>query len=72
MGNSSSKIIVIEQKINWREVTRLASKKYGRQLSIPYCYNIYAGYRQSAKLLEIITDIIETAKKSMETENLTK
>lgn len=54
------------KKLSWPAIAAQATKLYGKQISAQYAYDVYRGQHKSAKLLEIITKIIQDDPQSAE------
>lgn len=48
--------------INWPEVAKIASVKYGKKVHPAHCRDVYSGNHNSPKLLQVIREILKDTK----------
>lgn len=51
-------VFEIKKVVDWKKVSRLASKAYGKPVSSSYCRDVWNGHHDSSKLKEIIGKIL--------------
>jgi hypothetical protein len=54
---------VYEIKINWKEISKIISRRLKRPVAPMYCYSVYKNYHRCKEIKDQVVKILEKGKK---------